>query len=44
LADRNYVAPAPASGEFVKTMLEIIKRERINVVMPTDDTVGRSID
>jgi carbamoylphosphate synthase large subunit len=39
LADRNYVAPAPASGEFAKKMLEIIKRERINVVMPTDDTV-----
>jgi len=38
LADRNYVAPAPASAEFAKKLVDVIKRERINVVMPTDDT------
>jgi hypothetical protein len=38
LADRNYVAPAPGSDVFIKKMMEIIKRERINVVMPTEDT------
>jgi hypothetical protein len=37
LAERNYVSPTPASGEFVDTILEIVRRERINVVMPTDD-------
>jgi hypothetical protein len=39
LADRNHVSPAPASDDFVRAMLEIIKRERINVVMPTDENI-----
>src|SRR5215468_10572018 len=43
LADRNYLGPAPASNEFVSSMLEIIKRERINVVMPTDDNVVKAL-
>src|SRR5712691_10638309 len=39
LADRNYLGPEPASGDFVDTVLEIIRRERINVVMMNDDNI-----
>src|SRR5262249_18692102 len=37
LADRNYLCPKLGSAEFVDTMVEIIKREQVNVIMPTDD-------
>ena len=37
LADRNYLAPRPADAEYIDAVSEVIKRERINVVFPTDD-------
>jgi carbamoyl-phosphate synthase large subunit len=43
LADRDYLCPEPASSEFVDSILEIIKRERINVVIPTDDSVVKAL-
>ena len=43
LADHNHVSPAPASDDFVRAMLEIIKRERINVVMPTDENIVKAL-
>jgi carbamoyl-phosphate synthase large subunit len=43
LADRNYLCPAPTSDEFVNAILEIIGREQINVVMPTDDSTVKSL-
>jgi hypothetical protein len=43
LAERNYLSPEPASNDFVGAMLEIIKRERINVVIPTDDNVVKAL-
>lgn len=39
LADRNYLCPQPARSEYVDAVLEIIRRERINVVIPTEDNV-----
>ena len=33
LADRNYLAPAPNNDRYIDAMLEIIKRERINVAL-----------
>lgn len=43
LADRNYLCPAPESGKFVKWISEIISRERINVIMPTDDNIVKAL-
>src|SRR5262249_18329466 len=37
LADQNYQSPAPTSREFVNAMLGIMRREGINVIIPTDD-------
>jgi hypothetical protein len=39
LAERNYLSPKPASDLFVNAILEVVRREQINVVMPTDDQV-----
>jgi hypothetical protein len=39
LAERNYLSPETASDEFVGTLLEVIRRERINVVLASDDHV-----
>jgi carbamoyl-phosphate synthase large subunit len=39
LAERNYLSPEPASGKFVNSILEVVKQERINIIMPTDDQV-----
>ena len=39
IADANYVTPDPDGGEFTDALLKIIKRERINVVMATNDNV-----
>lgn len=36
-ADRNYLCPPYAADGFIDAMLEIVKWERINVVLPTDD-------
>jgi hypothetical protein len=43
LADRDYLGAEPASSDFVNSISEIIKRERINVVMPTDDSVVKAL-
>jgi hypothetical protein len=42
-ARRNYLSPDPDSREFVKAILAIIKQERINVVLPTDDNVVKTL-
>jgi hypothetical protein len=39
IADANYICPDPDGGEFCDALLGIIKRERINVVMATNDNV-----
>ena len=39
IADANYITPDPDGGDFTEALLEIIKRERINVVMATNDNV-----
>lgn len=39
IADANHLTPDPDGGEFTDALLEIIKRERINVVMATNDNV-----
>jgi carbamoyl-phosphate synthase large subunit len=36
-ADRNYLCPAPGAKGFIESTLEVVRRERINVVIPTDD-------
>jgi hypothetical protein len=43
LANRNYLCPAPESSEFVNSIAEIISRERINVIMPTDDNAVKAL-
>jgi carbamoyl-phosphate synthase large subunit len=43
LADRNYLSPEPGSDEYVNAIREIVKRERINVIMPTDDTAVKAL-
>jgi hypothetical protein len=43
LADRNYLCPAPTSGAFVNAISDIMGREDINVVMPTDDNAVKAI-
>jgi hypothetical protein len=37
LADVNYLCPRYDTHQFVDSVLEIVKQESINVVMPTDD-------
>ena len=39
IADANYLPPDPDGGEFTEALLKIIRRERINVVMATNDNV-----
>ena len=36
-ADRNYLCPPPGWNSFIDSILEVVERERVNVVMPTDD-------
>jgi hypothetical protein len=43
LAERNYLCPEPASDEFINSLLEIIRRERINVIMPTNDNAVKAL-
>jgi hypothetical protein len=43
LADRNYLTPALSSDQYVEAISEIVSRERINVVMPTDDSAVRAL-
>ena len=44
LADKSYLTPDPASKAFTDSLLEIIRRERINVVMSTDDNAVKALD
>ena len=37
-ADRNYLCPAPGAKSFIDAMLEVVRRERVNVIVPTDDS------
>jgi carbamoyl-phosphate synthase large subunit len=43
LADKSYVCPDPANKEFTNSILEIVRRERINVVMATDDNAVKAL-
>jgi hypothetical protein len=43
LADKSYLTPNPASKSFTPSLLEIIRRERINVVMSTDDNAVKAL-
>src|SRR5215470_4749362 len=43
IADANYITPDPDGGDFTDALLEIIKRERINVVMATNDNVVKTL-
>ena len=43
LADRNYLIPGPGSDAYIDAMLEVIKRERINVIFPTDDHTVKAL-
>jgi len=43
LADSNYLCPEPASGDFIDSLLEVIRRERVNVIMPTNDNAVKAL-
>lgn len=43
IADANYLCPDPDGGEFTEAMLKIIRREKINVVMATNDNVVKAL-
>jgi len=36
-ADRNYLCSAPGGKAFIDSILDVVGRERVNVVIPTDD-------
>jgi biotin carboxylase len=37
LAARNYLSPKPTTDLIINAILDVVKREQINVIMPTDD-------
>jgi hypothetical protein len=41
-ADRSYLCPSLSSGEFITSILDIVRREHINVIMPTDDNIVKA--
>jgi carbamoyl-phosphate synthase large subunit len=43
LAGHNYLCPAPGSDRFVGAMLEIVRRERVNVIIGTDDIAVKAL-
>jgi phosphoribosylamine-glycine ligase len=43
VADSNYMAPDPDGKGFCDALLEIIRREKINVVMATNDNVVKAL-
>lgn len=43
ITDTSYVSPDPASRGYTSALLDIIKRERINVVMATDDNAVKAL-
>ncbi|MBI5322921.1 hypothetical protein [Bradyrhizobium sp.] len=43
IADANYICPDADGSAFTETLLDIIRRERINVVMATNDNVVKAL-
>ena len=43
IADSNYMAPDPDGSGFCDALLDIIKREKINVVMATNDNAVKAL-
>jgi carbamoyl-phosphate synthase large subunit len=43
LAGLNYVVPMPTSVEFVDTVLDIVERNRINLILGTDENVVKAL-
>ena len=43
LADVDYLCPEPAGTEFVRSVSEIVKIQKINMVMPTDDRAVKAL-
>ncbi len=43
LADLNYVVPVPTGGEFVDAILDIVARDRINLIIATDESVVKAL-
>jgi hypothetical protein len=43
LADRNYLCPEPASDDFIDSLVKVIKQERVNVVLATDDNAVKAL-
>jgi hypothetical protein len=43
IADANYIAPDPDGDGFCDALVDIIKRERINVVMATNDNAVKAL-
>ena len=41
LADLNYVVPVPTSTEFVDAVLDIVERDRINLIIGSDENVAK---
>ncbi len=37
-ADRNYLTPAPTDGGFLRALARVIRRERVDLVIPTTDS------
>ena len=42
-ASRNYLCPEPGGDTYVSALLEIVRQERINVILPTDDNVVKAL-
>jgi carbamoyl-phosphate synthase large subunit len=43
LADRNYLCPEPAAADFIASLKEVVRRERIDVIMPTNDNAVKAL-
>jgi hypothetical protein len=43
LADRSYLCPPYGASEFVGAALDIVRKQRINVVMPGDDDAVKAL-
>jgi PylC-like, N-terminal domain len=43
LADRNYLCPRCAASEFIDEILQIVRREQLNLVLPTDDEAVKTL-
>ena len=43
VADLNHVVPVPTSAEFVDAVLDIVERDRINLIIGTDESVVKAL-